>query len=173
MDKKSLYENVLLKSTGALPKARIPTKMMRVTDYVYLGNYNDAKAVPTSGVGFKYILNLTTEKKYTIKNSSVTIIHMPLVDDEYTDLTKYFDYTTTFLSNCEDKHYPVLVHCMAGVNRSGAIIMAYLMSRKSKDIPAFMYFLYIYHSIREQRGAFLENPSFRRQIIEKYIINET
>ncbi|ABI99065.1 protein-tyrosine kinase [Deerpox virus W-1170-84] len=171
MDKKSLYENVLLKSTGSLPKAKAPNKMMRVTNYVYLGNYNDALNAPYSDIQFKYILNLTTEK-YKLKNSHINIIHMPLIDDEQTDLSKHFDYVTDFLSKCDAQQYPVLVHCVAGVNRSGAMIMAYLMTKRSKDIPAFMYFLYIYHSMREQRGAFLENPSFRKQIIEKYIINE-
>ncbi|APG58289.1 putative dual specificity protein phosphatase H1-like protein [BeAn 58058 virus] len=144
--------------------------MMRVTEYVYLGNYNDAINAPYSDVKFKYILNLTPEK-YKIVNSPINIIHLPLIDDECTDLSKYFDYTTNLLTKCETEHYPILVHCIAGVNRSGAIIMAYLMSRRSKDIPAFMYFLYIYHAMREKRGAFLENVSFRKQIINKYIVD--
>ncbi|ABQ43547.1 dual specificity Ser/Thr and Tyr phosphatase [Tanapox virus] len=169
MDKKCIYENVLLKSTGLLPKAKAPTKMTRVTDYVYLGNYNNALSINEYGIQFKYILNLTTEK-YKICNSSVNIIHMPLLDNETTDLTKHFDYVTNFLSKCDKNHYPVLVHCIAGVNRSGAMIMAYLMTKRNKDVPAFMFFLYVYHSMREQRGAFLENPSFRKQIIEKYVI---
>ncbi|RAX31890.1 UNVERIFIED_CONTAM: hypothetical protein DQE83_26555 [Escherichia coli] len=171
MDKKSLYENVLLKSTGSLPKAKAPSKMMRVTDYVYLGNYYDAINAISSNVKFKYILNLTTEK-YCFNDSRINIIHMPLIDDEKTNLNDHFDYVTNFLSKCDEEHYPVLVHCVAGVNRSGAMIMAYLMSKRSKDIPAFIYFLYIYHSMREKRGAFIENPSFRKQLIDKYIINE-
>ncbi|QHR82611.1 serine tyrosine dual phosphatase [Brazilian porcupinepox virus 1] len=171
MDKKSLYENVLLKSTGSLEKARAPIKMMKVTDYVYLGNYDDAINAPYSDVKFKYILNLTPEK-YKILNSPINVIHLPLIDDENTNINKYFDYTNDILSKCDEKKYPILVHCMAGVNRSGAIIMSYLMHRRSKDIPPFMYFLYIYHSMRERRGAFIENSSFRKQIINKYVIND-
>ncbi|AAL69808.1 SPV069 putative protein tyrosine phosphatase [Swinepox virus] len=172
MDRKSLYENVLLKSTGSLTKAKAPMRMMRVTEYVYLGNYNDAINICSSEIPFKYILNLTTEK-YTLKNSSINIIHMPLIDDEHTDLHKYFDYVTSLLEKCDKNEHAILVHCIAGVNRSGAMIMAYLMHRRSKDIPSFIYFLYVYHLMREKRGAFIENPSFRKQIIDKYIINES
>ncbi|ASK51277.1 Tyr/Ser kinase, virus assembly, IFN-gamma inhibitor [Eptesipox virus] len=171
MDKKSLYENVLLKSTGSLPKARAPTKMTRVTEYVYLGNYNDAMNIHKSGIDFKYILNLTTEK-YTLLCSNVTILHIPLYDDTKTNVSQYFDYVTNFLANCDTRKEPILVHCVAGVNRSGVMICAYLMSKRQKNIPAFIYFLYIYHSMREQRGAFVENPSFRKQIIEKYILED-
>ncbi|WRV00929.1 Tyr/ser protein phosphatase, partial [Monkeypox virus] len=35
-----------------------------------------------------------------------------------------------------------------------------------------LYFLYVYHSMRDLRGAFVENPSFKRQIIEKYVIDK-
>ncbi|PWG68642.1 hypothetical protein DEM28_23465 [Enterobacter mori] len=101
MDKKSLYENVLLKSTGSLPKAKAPSKMMRVTDYVYLGNYDDAINAISSNVNFKYILNLTTEK-YCFNDSRINIIHMPLIDDEKTNLNDHFDYVTKFLSKCDE-----------------------------------------------------------------------
>ncbi|WRO02433.2 Tyr/ser protein phosphatase, partial [Monkeypox virus] len=50
------------------------------------------------------------------------------------------------------------VHCVAGVNRSGAMILAYLMS-KNKESSPMLYFLYVYHSMRDLRGAFVENPS--------------
>nr|WGO62699.1 Tyr-Ser kinase [Wadden Sea poxvirus] len=168
MNKKSIHKNILLKCTGYLPKAKLPNTMTRITDYVYLGNYKDAMMICDSGINFKYILNLTTET-YKLKNKNITIINIPITDDVKTNISIYFDDVTKFLSKCDERKTPVLVHCVAGVNRSGAMIMAYLMSKKINDIPDVIYFLYIYHYLREQRGAFIENPSFKKQIIDRYI----
>lgn len=170
MDKKSLYKYLLLRSTGDMHRAKSPTIMTRVTNNVYLGNYKNAMNAPSSEVKFKYVLNLTMDK-YTLPNSNINIIHIPLVDDTTTDISKYFDDVTAFLSKCDQRNEPVLVHCAAGVNRSGAMILAYLMS-KNKESSPMLYFLYVYHSMRDLRGAFVENPSFKRQIIEKYVIDK-
>ncbi|CCD83248.1 tyrosine kinase/phosphatase [Squirrelpox virus] len=170
MDGKNIYEGLLLKSTGQLPRARSPRGMTRITENVYLGNYKDAMGIAASGVAFRYVLNLTTER-YTLKNQPhVTVVHIPLVDDESSDVRKYFDEVVAFLDRCERQCSPVLVHCVAGVNRSGVMIMAYLLHRRPRSVSPFVYFLYVYHGLREQRGAFVENPSFRRQLIEHYVL---
>ncbi|AST09290.1 tyr-ser protein phosphatase [Murmansk poxvirus] len=169
MDKKSLYKYLLLRSTGDMPKAKTPTIMTRVTKNVYLGNYKNAMEAPYSTINFKYILNLTMEK-YSFRDSNINIIHIPLIDDMSTDISKYFDDVTEFLAKCDQRDEPVLVHCIAGVNRSGSMILAYMMS-KNKVVSPVLYFLYVYHTLRDLRGAFVENSSFRRQIIEKYITN--
>ncbi|AEN03668.1 tyr/ser protein phosphatase [Yokapox virus] len=169
MDKKSLYKYLLLRCTGDMQKAKSPTVMTRVTKNVYMGNYKNAMEAPCSIVDFKYILNLTMEN-YSFCDSNINIIHIPLIDDMSTDISKYFDYVTDFLTKCDERNEPVLVHCVAGVNRSGSMILAYMMSR-NKTVSPMVYFLYVYHTLRDLRGAFVENSSFRRQIIERYIIN--
>ncbi|QHG62631.1 protein-tyrosine kinase [Cetacean poxvirus 1] len=172
MDNKKLYEHVLLRSTGFIKKPTSPMDVTRISNYVYLGNFQNALDSPKSSVAYKYILNLTT-KRYTLECSNATIIHIPLVDDVNVDITKHLDSITDFLNKCEKHKEPVLVHCVAGVNRSGAIIMAYVMTKKNKDnIPTFIYFLHMYYEIKELRGAFLENPSFRKQIIRKYVLSD-
>ncbi|AWU47115.1 Tyr/Ser phosphatase [Sea otter poxvirus] len=168
MDKKKLYEYILLRSTSSSYSLHAPQDITKITKYVYLGNLDNAINVHKSGIPFKYMLNLTTTT-YTPTLPGVTVIHIPLLDDNVTDVTKYFDDIVNFLNNCENRQMPVLVHCVAGVNRSGVIIAAYLLSRRNANIPPFVYFLYIIHGLREKRGAFVENDSFKKQLIRYYI----
>ncbi len=160
---------LLLRSTGCFHRPKFPQKITKITDYVYLGNLENAKNIHKSGIDFKYVVNLTTEE-YKLPGG-VTMIHVPLVDDIRTDISKYFNDVTSFLSRCEKRKEAVLVHCFAGINRSGSMIMAYLMTRKKSAVTSFNYFLYVYHELRKIRGAFIENPSFRKQIIDRYVID--
>lgn len=60
---------------------------------------------PSSEVKFKYVLNLTMDK-YTLPNSNINIIHIPLVDDTTTDISKYFDDVTAFYLNVINETSP-------------------------------------------------------------------
>ncbi|ANS71159.1 tyr/ser phosphatase, ifn-gamma inhibitor [Pteropox virus] len=170
MDKKSLYEDLLMKSTNVIP-VQAPKNITKITNYIYLGNFNNVLNMHLYGINFKYTLNLTTST-YTPTIPGVTVFNIPIKDDNVTDVTKYFDDVTGFLQKCEERKMPVLVHCVAGVNRSGVMIMAYLMSQKPLNVPSFVYFLYVYHSLKEKRSAFLENASFKKQVIKYYVTDK-
>lgn len=140
----------------------------RITDYVYLGSYNDAISINKYCTKFRYIINMSMVK-YSVKDPNITIINIPIPDNDTVDISKYFDTIARFLEKCEKSALPVLVHCLAGINRSGAMIMAYLLHTRDKSIPGVIYFLYIYHGLKESRGAFLENTWFKSQLIDHYL----
>ena len=169
MDKKQLYRRLILKSTSTpvMTKDEL-TQITRITEYVYLGSYNNAMALESSGVPFRYVLNMSMVR-YSLPGSSATIVHIPIPDNDQVHIAKYFDGVAAFLERCEKSHTPVLVHCIAGVNRSGAMIMAYRLHTRNRQIPAVIYFLYVYHGIKDIRGAFLENASFKRQLVDHYL----
>lgn len=170
MDKKKLYTYIALKSTrapaGAKPK--MPDGITRITQYVYLGNYHDALDTSRWPAQFVYIVNASM-LKYTPPCAGTTVVNVPVPDNETVDISAYFAPIAEFLQKCEDTRTPVLVHCVAGINRSGALTMAFLMRMRNKEVPALVYFLYVYHGLREERGMFLENPSFKRQLLAHYL----
>ena len=61
MDKKQLYRRLILKSTSTpvMTKDEL-TQITRITEYVYLGSYNNAMALESSGVPFRYVCLLYT-----------------------------------------------------------------------------------------------------------------
>ncbi|QGN68077.1 tyrosine/serin protein phosphatase IFN-gamma inhibitor [Equine molluscum contagiosum-like virus] len=169
MDKKRFYRRLILKSTSTPVTTRDePQQVTRITEHVYLGSYNNAMSLQKHGVAFRYVLNVSMVK-YTLPDPNVTVIHLPVPDNEQVDIAKYFDSVASFLEKCEKNKTPVLVHCIAGVNRSGAMVMAYLLHVRDQRVPAVIYFLHVYHGLKDLRGAFLENASFKKQLVDHYL----
>nr|WIK87491.1 protein tyrosine phosphatase [Oriental turtle dovepox virus] len=166
MDEKQLYKHIITKSTNTCVKFT-PKDITKITDYVYLGNYKNVTELPNKTF-FKYIVNVSM-LKYKLKRTDITVLHFPLEDNDTVSISKHIDAVTDVLKKCESLKIPVLVHCMAGINRSSAMIMSYLMEIRDKNIPFVIYFLYVYHELKSIRGAFIENKSFLKQIIDKYI----
>lgn len=50
-----------------------------------------------------------------------------LEDNLQADVRRCFDQTNQFLFECKEKNEKVLVHCQAGISRSSAIVLAYLI----------------------------------------------
>jgi len=50
-----------------------------------------------------------------------------LEDNLQSNVRRCFDRTNQFLSDCRKKNVKVLVHCQAGISRSSAIVLAYLL----------------------------------------------
>ncbi|UWX11342.1 CRPV-233 [Crowpox virus] len=166
MDEKQLYKYIINKSTDTYVKF-VPSDITKITDYVYLGNYKNVSQLPEKTF-FKYIINVST-LMYKLNRSDVTVLHFPLEDNDKVDISKHINAVVGILKKCDSFKVPVLVHCMAGINRSAAMIMSYLMEVRDKNIPFLIYFLYVYHELKSIRGAFLENKSFVNQIVDKYI----
>ncbi|ARF02737.1 SWPV1-159 [Shearwaterpox virus] len=166
MDEKQLYKHIINKSTDTCVKFT-PRDITKITDYVYLGNYKNVTHLPKKTF-FKYIINVSM-LKYKLKRNDITVLHFPLEDNDTVNISKHIDAIVEILRKCDSFKVPVLIHCMAGINRSSAMIMSYLMEIRDKNIPFLIYFLYVYHELKSIRGAFLENKSFLNQIVDRYM----
>ncbi|ALA62475.1 protein-tyrosine phosphatase [Turkeypox virus] len=166
MDEKQLYKHIITRSTDTSVKF-LPCEITKITDYVYLGNYKNVIDLPRRTI-FRYIINMSM-LKYRLIRHDVTVLHFPLEDNDTVEISKHIDIVTDILRKCDEQKIPVLIHCMAGINRSSSMVMSYLLEIRDKNIPFIIYFLYIYHELKSIRGAFIENKSFLKQILDKYL----
>ncbi|CAD8063227.1 unnamed protein product [Paramecium primaurelia] len=130
---------------------------------------------PTQNQGALYLGNITSlfksPQKYQIK-AAISICedldlkevqleqHLRIVlnDLDNSNIKQYFDQTNQFIQQNLNKGN-LLVHCMAGVSRSAAIVIAYLMwSQKMTFQNALIY-------VTKKREQVYPNKGFRQQLI--------
>ena len=101
-------------------------------------------------IGVKALLNLS-EEPLPYKTPNITgmlIKHIPVAD--YTAPTlEQAQEAVVMISSCLDRNMPVVVHCMAGLGRTGTILACYLVSMEMPANNAIS-------SIREWRPGSIE-----------------
>jgi len=78
--------------------------------------------------------------------------------DEY-DIASHFAETAAFLDRARTTGGKALVHCSLGVNRSGAIVAAYLMISERRTL------LQVIADLKGKRSLIIANVGFRRQLV--------
>ena len=101
-------------------------------------------------IGVKALLNLS-EEPLPYKTPNITgmlIKHIPVAD--YTAPTlEQAQEAVVMISSCLDRNMPVVVHCLAGLGRTGSILACYLVSMEMPANNAIS-------SIREWRPGSIE-----------------
>ena len=84
-------------------------------------------------------------------------------DPDYNVLGEHLDDFMAFMDECRGEKRKVLVHCVAGINRSATLCIAYLVIRENMTLS---------EAIRHCFGArpiILTNTSFVMQLIERFV----
>lgn len=77
-------------------------------------------------------------------------------------MDQHFPEIATFLHVCRQERRRVLVHCIMGVNRSSAALVAFLCEGLGFDLEQAIV------TVSKQRGLILSNRSFVDQLVAKY-----
>ncbi|QLL34167.1 hypothetical protein HG536_0G00240 [Torulaspora globosa] len=121
-----------------------------------------------SVIKFQVIPEYLVRKNYTLKNIGID-------DDDSTDILRYINESNKFLDQClfpnEREYDPAkvdfkrkpqtgaaFIHCQAGVSRSAAFVIAYLMYRYGLVLKTAL------HAVRRKRPSAYPNENFMEQL---------
>lgn len=111
--------------------------MSLVKEGLFIGTRVDAINLANSRLpGNKlWILTVDIEPIGIEEEDEIFTKHVQCVDEPEADLLSFFDECSEFITNGLENKKNVLVHCLSGVSRSAAVILAHLMktSQMSSD----------------------------------------
>jgi hypothetical protein len=114
-------------------------------------------------LGVRAVLNLAPsvcrDPVDDYKARGIAYLQLSAHDDQHFPLLDTFlKPASEFISSAHAVGGAVLVHCMAGVNRSATIVVAYLMMRDRRNL------LELFAECSAARPSILQNPSFQLQL---------
>ena len=145
-----------------------------ITDWLYLSNHRSACDIAKlKALGITHVLNVAgPEARGPVESYQVEGITYKEVDAEdeegYDMLGKHLDECQSFVAAAVGKSGKALVHCVAGINRSGVIVASiHLLGQAREDSNSEdVNVLKTVAHCRLQRGnIFLCNETFQRQLV--------
>ncbi|ODM91974.1 Protein phosphatase Slingshot [Orchesella cincta] len=103
------------------------------------------------------ILNVTAEIDNFFPDM-FRYMNIPVIDNEETDLLRYFNDSYRFISQALKEDKNVLVHCKMGISRSATIVIAYVMKTRNWDLPRSL------EHVKKRRTCVKPNPHFMKQL---------
>eukprot|EP00344_Euplotes_crassus_P003081 CAMPEP_0197009954 /NCGR_PEP_ID=MMETSP1380-20130617/52204_1 /TAXON_ID=5936 /ORGANISM="Euplotes crassus, Strain CT5" /LENGTH=155 /DNA_ID=CAMNT_0042431553 /DNA_START=17 /DNA_END=481 /DNA_ORIENTATION=+ len=110
-------------------------------------------------LGITHILSLGNEFEEEFKDSYTYKI-FGLDDDEDNDVKQFFKEGIAFIEKCLQDKGTILVHCAAGISRSGAMMTAYSMYRDKVTFEEALEY------VQSKRKKVFPNEGFREQLQE-------
>lgn len=100
----------------------------RITDHLYLSNARAANdASQLTGNDITCVINAMEKARGSALPPGVRYIHVPVSDEPATRLCDHFDEVADEIQAVAERSGRTLLYCNAGVSRSAALCMAYLM----------------------------------------------
>lgn len=121
------------KSAGLLSQANPNNSPVKILPYLYLGPRSATAPDIALNKGITHIISVGTKPDQG--HSSITYHHLGLEDTTSADLTTPALLATEIINNAKaNPDAKVLVHCVAAVSRSPAIIASYLISEQGMTL---------------------------------------
>ena len=137
----------------------------KVLDFLYLGNEIEAAKESVKENNFTHIINcaaLDCQTGCRYYGDGVKYLEFEADDieesEEY-DILQHFQETFDAIEDARTSGGKVLLHCIMGINRSGALATAYVMVHKNMDVISAA------KVVKAARGCLMTNESFQKQII--------
>ena len=145
----------------------------KVTERIWLGSMWDANDVDwLRRTGITHVVNCAQPndrfERVTCREAGIRGALVLDADDEpdYPILRLHNKTVKTFMDRVlAEPDTKVLIHCMAGVNRSAALILAYMSYHEDLDVQRSK-FLHIYEHVLKQRPIILLNDGFYEQLVQ-------
>ena len=146
----------------------------RVTPRIWLGSREDARNVEfLRENSITHVVNCAQSlagfvsrvvPEASIKSHIVLDAHD---DERYPILERHLDAVTQFMDTVlADPESTVLIHCMAGINRSATLVLAYVAQKQTMDGKTLLErFADVFESVMEMRPIILMNRGFFYSLI--------
>uniref|UniRef100_A0A146PAE8 Dual specificity protein phosphatase 18-like n=1 Tax=Fundulus heteroclitus TaxID=8078 RepID=A0A146PAE8_FUNHE len=143
------------------PRSAGLSGLCRVTEHLFLSNGRAARdCSQVTGNGITCIINATETRGGSDPPPGVEYIHIPVSDSPLFLLRDHFDQVADKIQSTAEQHGRTLVHCNAGVSRSAALCLAYLMKHRGATL------LEAHRLLKSCRPIVRPNPGFWRQLIQ-------
>jgi predicted protein tyrosine phosphatase len=145
----------------------------KVTDRIWLRSMWDANDVDwLRRTGITHVVNCAQPndrfERVTARAAGIRGVLVLDADDapDYPILQLHSRAVKTFLDRVlSEPDAKVLIHCMAGVNRSAALVLAYAAYHEDIEVQRSK-FLHIFEHVLKQRPIILINDSFYEQLVQ-------
>jgi protein-tyrosine phosphatase len=130
-------------------------------DWLYLGDLESAEESNLNALGIEYVVSVVNDFTFRYLPTHLPKDHhirFAVDDSEKQSLVSVFAATTAFLKERCEKKEKVLVHCAAGISRSSAVVLAYLICGCSMTLED------AYGAVKEKRSVICPNIGFMRQL---------
>ncbi|CAL8129737.1 unnamed protein product [Orchesella dallaii] len=149
---KSFIDEEMLRILGQMEAPAL------IVDHLYLGTeWNASHQQELSEKEISCILNVTAEIDNFFPDM-FRYMNIPVIDNEETDLLRYFNDSYRFISQALKEEKNVLVHCKMGISRSATIVIAYVMKTRNWDLPRSL------EHVKKRRTCVKPNPHFMKQL---------
>ena len=128
-----LYVNAIRQICSKRQKI-FPPKMTKICAHLYIGNMENAENITNLNEnGITCVVN-TVEGEYENTKTGKRFygdrfqyLGFLSLDEESYPILKHFDEVYNFIEKARENNSKCLIHCMAGINRSGCLAAAYYM----------------------------------------------
>ena len=145
---------------GAFQNAHLITEASKKLGALYLGDLTAAQDIEYLKENkISCVLTVADIKALSLPKSIVSsYLRIPADDSVSFKLNAYYDQCFKFIQENRSRGKNVLVHCMAGISRSAAIVMGYLMATENMNLES------AYKFVRKKRTLAFPNMGFVKQL---------
>ena len=134
--------------------------MTHIIDGLYIGSESNAKDLEElSSEQIRNIVNVTSHVPL-YHSEHLQYCHLPADDTQKQNLLEYFDQAYSFIHTAIENNEKVLVHCVAGISRSPAIVIGFLMRYAKMTMND------AYDFVKRKRSIVSPNLNFMGQLLE-------
>lgn len=135
-------------------------KLTKITNYLYLGSYNDVIKEYFRDINADVIINVAEECRNMLTNNDIIeYYHYPFKDDDDEIINEKFDEIADLIDMYISNKKTVFIHCYAGRSRSVSFVIAYLMKYQELDLNVS------YTYVDKIRGIY-PNLGFIKQLMD-------
>lgn len=125
---------------------------------LYLGAESDVTQERLSALDVSYVLSVSVSSPRPAFVSQSRFLRVPIEDSLSAELLPWIKPALSFIDSALSSGSSVLVHCAAGISRSAALTVAYVMHRLDLDLDQ------AYRFVKERRPSISPNLNFLGQL---------